>query len=409
MIIQKISNQEYEDFVSKSPLKSFYQSIEWMQEKEAEGRRCEIVGLFDNDTLVGASLVMYLKVMKRYYIAYASRGFIYDYKDITKNKKALVDYFDKKTTVMVKIDPPVILATYDKELNRTVNEESSKLIEELKNNGFIHFGYNMAAEAYQFRFVHRLTLHDTYDEELKEMNKSTRKNIELATFRGAKIRHASVDELDEVLKCFQYTIDRKEIKGFSREFYENLLKYYGDKCKMYLVYIDKQEYLSNLKSKINELEQEQLALNKEMERVNVGNKLNVRREQLMKSLTKYQTELKEVKDFPDGVNIASMLTITKYDEVVSLTSGMDNDYRVFCPKYLMYPEMIKEAINEHLKYVNFLGVKNITDPNDKDHGVYEVKRGFGGETLEYIGEFDLPINIRLYKIYMFINKIKGKK
>ena len=90
MIIQKISNQEYEDFVSKNDLKSFYQSIEWMQEKESEGRTCELVGLFDNDTLVGASLVMYLKVMKRYYIAYASRGFIYDYKDIPAFKNALI-------------------------------------------------------------------------------------------------------------------------------------------------------------------------------------------------------------------------------------------------------------------------------------------------------------------------------
>ena len=166
MIIQKISNQEYEDFVNKSDLKSFYQSIEWMQEKEAEGRTCELVGLFDNDTLVGASLVMYLKVMKRYYIAYASRGFIYDYNDIPAFKNALIDYFDKKTTVMVKIDPPVILATYDKDLNRNVNEESNKLIEELKNNGFIHFGFNMAAEAYQFRFVHRLTLKSSFEEQL---------------------------------------------------------------------------------------------------------------------------------------------------------------------------------------------------------------------------------------------------
>ena len=403
MIIQKISNKEYEEFVNKSNLKSFYQSVEWMQEKEAEGRKCELLGLFNNDTLVGASLVMYLKVMRRYYIAYASRGFIYDYKDIPAFKDALINYFGKNV-VMVKIDPPLILATYDKDLKKTLNHDSLDILLDLQKNGFVHFGFNMAAEAYQFRFVHRLTLKSSFEEQMQEMSKSTRKNMELAAFRGAKIKET--DDLDEVLKCFQYTIDRKEIKGFSREFYENLIKYYGNNCKMYLVYIDKQEYLSNLKDKINDLEQEQLALNKEMERVNVGNKLTTRREQIMKSMTKYQEELKEAKDVEDGVNIASMLTITKYDEVVSLTSGMNNDYRMFCPKYLMYPEMIKDAINNGLKYVNFLGVKNILDPNDKDHGVYEVKRGFGGETIEYIGEFDLPINKRLYKLYKFINKIK---
>ena len=71
----------------------------------------------------------------------------------------------------------------------------------------------------------------------------------------------------------------------------------------------------------------------------------------------------------------------------------------------MYPEMIKDAYKDKVKYVNFLGVKNIFDENDKDHGVYEVKRGFGGKTIEYIGEFDLPIRPILYKIY----KIKNKK
>ena len=59
-----------------------------------------------------------------------------------------------------------------------------------------------------------------------------------------------------------------------------------------------------------------------------------------------------------------------------------------------------------IKYVNFLGVKNIFDKNDVNHGVYEVKRGFGGQTIEYIGEFDLPINKLLYKLYKLKSKIK---
>ena len=101
-----------------------------------------------------------------------------------------------------------------------------------------------------------------------------------------------------------------------------------------------------------------------------------------------------------------MVTITKYDEVVSLSSGMNDKYREFCPKYIMYPEMIKKAIEQKIKYVNFWGVKNIFDKNDVNHGVYEVKRGFGGQTIEYIGEFDLPINKLLYKLYKLKSKIK---
>jgi peptidoglycan pentaglycine glycine transferase (the second and third glycine) len=404
MIIKKIDEATYEEFVSKSPQKSFYQSVEWMRVKH--DKKCELVGLYENDVLVGVSLIMYLQILRKYYIAYASRGFIYDYKNIPEFKKALLDYFTDKNVVMVKIDPAVILAVYNKDLEKSVNSNSLKIISELKKNGFIHFGFNMASEAFQFRFVHRLTLKDSYDQQKMEMSKSTRKNMELAEFRGVKSRYATLDELDLVLKCFQYTIDRKEIKGFPKSFYESLLKEFKDKIKMYIIYIDRDVYLKNLKEKINSLEQEQLSVDSEMLRVNVGSKLNLKKSQINAQQEKYHNELKEIRDIADNVVIASMLTITKYDEVVSLTSGMNNLYRKFNPKYVMYPEMIKDAFKDNLKYVNFLGVKNIMNPNDKDHGVYEVKRGFGGETIEYIGEFDLPVNKGLYKLYKFLCKIK---
>ena len=106
--------------------------------------------------------------------------------------------------------------------------------------------------------------------------------------------------------------------------------------------------------------------------------------------------------------IASMYTITKYNEVVSFASGMDNAYRKFNPKYVMYPKMINDAIEDKLVFVNFLGVKNIFDINDSDYGVYEVKRGFGGKTIEYIGEFDLPLNKVLYYVYNLVRKLKNK-
>ena len=48
-----------------------------------------------------------------------------------------------------------------------------------------------------------------------------------------------------------------------------------------------------------------------------------------------------------------MVIITKYNEVVSFASGMDNLYRKFNPKYVMYPKMINDAINEKLEYVIF--------------------------------------------------------
>ena len=75
----------------------------------------------------------------------------------------------------------------------------------------------------------------------------------------------------------------------------------------------------------------------------------------------------------------------------------------------MYPALIKDAIKNGIKYANFLGVKNIFDKNDEAYGVYDIKKGFGGYTVEYIGEFDLPIKKLGYKLYKAKENKERKK
>lgn len=404
MKVKKINEKDFEQFVSMHEYASMYQSREWKNVKEREKKKCELIGLYEENQLVGVSLIIYLPILKRFTFAYASRGIIYDYNEIKEFTKALKAYFKEKKVVFVRIDPPVILNEYDNKLNKT-SKEKLTLIEELKKNGFIHFGFNMAAEAFQFRFVHRITLESTYEKTYELMSKSTKKNMQTAIEKGVKIKEVQKDELEEVLRLFQYTIDRKKIKGFPKHFYYDLLEEFKEAVRMYIVYIDKEEYIKKLKEKIQALEESLNALEEQMKKIHVGGKLTTKKEQLENTILKTKKELTEASNLEKITNIAAMLTITKYNEVVSLTSGMDNTYRAFCPKYVMYPEMIKDAYKDKVKYVNFLGVKNIFDENDKDHGVYEVKRGFGGKTIEYIGEFDLPIRSILYKIY----KIKNKK
>ena len=408
MILKKIDEKTYEKFVSSSNLSSFYQSVEWYRLKLDEGKRCELLGLYEEDNLVGVSLIIYVKILKKYYYAYASRGFIYDYSNLEEFVVSLKEYFKGKA-IFVKIDPPIILNLYDKSGEKEFMLENRQLIERLKYVGFIHHGFNMAFECEQFRFVHKIKLESSYDEQVKLMSKSTRKNIELAKFRGVNIKIAQKDELDMILKFLNMSSERKHFASLSKKFYERLLDNFKDNIKLYLVYIDKKEYINNLDEKIKEEKNKLNDLKIKMEHDNIGRKLKKEEELINSAINKYIEELKDAQKLKDITYIAAMVIITKYNEVVSFASGMDNLYRKFNPKYVMYPKMINDAINEKLEYVNFLGVKNIFDKNAPDYGMYEVKKGFGGKTVEYIGEFDLPINQVLYYSYKLIKKVKGRK
>ena len=408
MILKKIDEKTYENFVSSSNLSSFYQSIEWYHLKLDEGKQCELLGLYAEDNLVGVSLIIYVKILKKYYYAYASRGFIYDYSNLEEFVASLKEYFKGKA-IFVKIDPPIILNLYDKSGEKEFMLENRQLIERLKYVGFKHHGFNMAFECEQFRFVHKIKLESSYDEQVKLMSKSTRKNIELAEFRGVNIKIAKKDELDMVLKFLNMSSDRKHFASLNKKFYERLLDNFKDNVVMYLVYINKSEYINNLKEKINDEKNKLKELKIKMEHDNIGRKLKKEEELINNAIDKYTEELNVTKGMDNETFIAAMVTINKYNEVVSFTSGMDNLYRKFNPKYVMYPKMINDAINKKLEYVNFLGVKNIFDKNDPDYGMYEVKKGFGGKTVEYIGEFDLIINYGLYYSYKIIKKLKRRK
>lgn len=408
MILKKIDEKTYEKFVSSSNLSSFYQSAEWYHLKLDEGKHCELLGLYEEDNLVGVSLIIYVKILKKYYYAYASRGFIYDYSNLEEFVASLKEYFKGKA-IFIKIDPPIILNLYDKSGEKEFMLENRQLIERLKYVGFKHHGFNMAFECEQFRFVHKIKLESSYDEQVKLMSKSTRKNIELAEFRGVNIKIAKKDELDMVLKFLNMSSDRKHFASLNKKFYERLLDNFKDNVVMYLVYINKSEYINNLKEKINDEKNKLKELKIKMEHDNIGRKLKKEEELINNAIDKYTEELNVTKGMDNETFIAAMVTINKYNEVVSFTSGMDNLYRKFNPKYVMYPKMINDAINKKLEYVNFLGVKNIFDKNDPDYGMYEVKKGFGGKTVEYIGEFDLIINYGLYYSYKIIKKLKGRK
>ena len=408
MILKKIDEKTYEKFVSSSNLSSFYQSVEWYHLKLDEGKHCELLGLYEEDNLVGVSLIIYVKILKKYYYAYASRGFIYDYSNLEEFVASLKEYFKGKA-IFVKIDPPIILNLYDKSGEKEFMLKNRQLIERLKYVGFKHHGFNMAFECEQFRFVHKIKLESSYDEQVKLMSKSTRKNIELAKFRGVNIKIAKKDELDMVLKFLNMSSDRKHFASLNKKFYERLLDNFKDNVVMYLVYINKSEYINNLKEKINDEKNKLKELKIKMEHDNIGRKLKKEEELINNAIDKYTEELNVTKGMDNETFIAAMVTINKYNEVVSFTSGMDNLYRKFNPKYVMYPKMINDAINKKLEYVNFLGVKNIFDKNDPDYGMYEVKKGFGGKTVEYIGEFDLIINYGLYYSYKIIKKLKGRK
>lgn len=68
-------------------------------------------------------------------------------------------------------------------------------------------------------------------------------------------------------------------------------------------------------------------------------------------------------------------------------------------------EIISYCIESNFSYYDLYGVSGIFDKDHPDYGLYAFKNGFGGDFIEYIGEFDKSIN---YPIYIGFNKVYPK-
>ena len=76
-----------------------------------------------------------------------------------------------------------------------------------------------------------------------------------------------------------------------------------------------------------------------------------------------------------------------------------------CGQYRLQWEIIKYAADHGYKRYNFYGIQDVFNPQGKDYGVYEFKKGFGGYVEELLGSYIIDIDSKA-KIYNLLRKIK---
>jgi peptidoglycan pentaglycine glycine transferase (the first glycine) len=76
--------------------------------------------------------------------------------------------------------------------------------------------------------------------------------------------------------------------------------------------------------------------------------------------------------------------------------------------------MIKYALENNYSYYNFYGISSNLSPEDPLYGIYTFKKGFGGEVVELVGEYDKVLSGKYYlyntayNIVHSLKKIKAK-
>lgn len=404
--VENVEKEKYEKFVSNHKTKShFLQSYTWGEfSKENKHTTPYYVGLVDDkNKLVATALLLQRKMPMGYSYLYCPRGFVCDYKDLDVIKEmteGIKGFAKSKKALFLKIDPDVKLETLDLDGNKIEGEENFELVDYLKKIGYKHLGFNKAFEHNQPRYTFRLDLREGIDSIKNNFHSTTKKVINKGNNYELEVYKNDEKYVDDFYKTMQDTADRENISIYSKQYYLNFYKelHKDNHSDIYIVYLNKKKTLNLLNNNLEELTKNRDSLTSENKKNEVQNQIN--------KLTKLIDEIKEVKE--DKIPLSSIITAKYGDKVWTIHGGNHSSLRTLNSNYLIYYEIIKDAVEEGYKTIDFFGTSYNPSEDDPEYGIWLFKKRLGGEYTEFIGEFDYVFKKFTYRLFNILIPIKRK-
>lgn len=430
MKLEKITKKEFKKFADKHPQITFHQTEEWANLKKKNLWDSYYIGLKDNNKIIAGSLILSKKIpVINKKIFYAPRGFLIDYtnKEILETfTKQLKKFIKDENGIFVKIDPYVEHIEHDNNGNIVENGyDNKKAIDNLKNLGYKHFGFNLMQDTLQPRWMHVIdTENKTLDDILKDMESKTRQILRKNEKSGIITREISKDELPLFKDIMQHTSDRREFVDRPLSYYESMWDTLHESgiLKIMIAEIDFNIYETNTK---NDLEYTQKELKERIYKKENNilkmnekkyNQANKQSENEIERLEKQLIKIDEYKkEFGDKTTLGGIMFLIYGNEVLSLHGGSLSKLMQFQSAYSTHYAGIKYAVENGYKKYNFYGITGDFRKENPLYGLYLFKKSFGGHVVELIGEFDLitskfwyhSYNIA-FSSYHFLKNIKKK-
>ncbi|NNG20597.1 peptidoglycan bridge formation glycyltransferase FemA/FemB family protein [Naumannella sp. ID2617S] len=375
--VRTISTAKHLDFIRAQPSASFLQTPAWAKVKSEWGS--ESLGFFDLDAdgspMVGAALVLYRQVprLKRY-LAYLPEGPVVDWAsvDVERLLPALVRHCRNQGAFGVRIGPTVLVRAWDADTIKAAisdpaihalsdatpdetNLDATRVRNQLRHLGWLPpkpESAGFAAGQPRFNFwlplAHPNGTPKTPEELLKGMNQLWRRNIKKAEKAGVQVRLGGRAELGRFHEVYAETAERDGFTPRPLSYFETmwdaLTAEDGDRIRLYLA-----EHEGDLVAATTW--------------VRVG-------QHAWYSYGASTSHKREVR----GSNAVQW-------------------------------RMITDALAAGATVYDLRGITEGLEADDPHLGLIQFKVGTGGRAVEYLGEWDLPINRALYRAFdAYVNR-----
>jgi lipid II:glycine glycyltransferase (peptidoglycan interpeptide bridge formation enzyme) len=368
--VRTISADEHRDFVVRRPSASFLQVPAWGEVK-SEWQR-ESVGWFRGDELVGVGLVLYRQLPKvKRYLAYLPEGPVIDWTDtdLAAWLQPMVTHLRSRGAFGIRMGPPVVCRRWDaKAVKDGVADDSVRRLGQVSPSVREPVGARVASQlqelgwrqqraeggfaAGQPQYNFHLPLRDedgkqrSEDDVLKGMNQQWRRNIKKAAKEGVVCARVPAEELDRRLQDFHHLyVHTAERDGFTPR---------------------PRSYFDTMFRALRAEDPDRIAL----------------------FIAEHEGDL-----------VAATVLIQVGTHAWYSYGASSTDKREVRGSNAVQWEMIRHALAHGAEVYDLRGITDTLDADDGHVGLIRFKVGTGGDAVEYLGEWDLPVSRALYKAF----------
>lgn len=407
--LKNIEKEKFDKFVEGHKTKShFLQSLSWGEfSKVKKNLTPYYLGLVnEDDEIVAATLLLEKKLPMNLSYFYAPRGFVVDYKkkELVKTMtKKIIEFIKNKKAIFLKIDPDIIRKSINYKGEETKNKDYDEIFNTLKEAGFKHQGYTKNFETMQPRYTFRIDLTQSLDEIEEHFSKTTKQRIAKALKLETEVTIGTQSDIKEFYHLMTLTESRKDFISYDEDYYETLYEIFnGNETSKATLFLGKVHIIKTIKA----LEKNLKTINNQISILPIDNlsksakakltELTKQKENIQKEIEKYKEYKKE---YGNELTLSAHMIIEYGDKAWVLYAGNHNILSETYANYNTYFEHIKYCKNKGLKIYDQFGTIGDLSKNNPRLGLHEFKKKFGGDYVEFMGEWDYITNYPMYLIF----------
>lgn len=359
-LIRTITPDEHAAYVAEQPAASFLQTPGWAAVKSEW--KAESLGWFDGERLVGVGLVLYRQMPKvKRYLAYLPEGPVIDWAgdDLGRWLRPLAGHLKSQGAFGIRMGPPVptrrwhaktvkdaIAAGQHPRLGDVpadvTDPVGASVAGQLRKLGWKapRSGEGFAAGQPQYVFQVPLAGKDE-DAVLKGMNQLWRRNIKKADKAGVKVAVGGPEDLKAFHALYTETAERDHFTPRPLPYFTKMYDALQSQCSVIRLY----------------------------------------------------------NAYHEGDLVASTIWIRVGQHAWYSYGASSTAKRDVRGSNAIQWRMLSDALAEGATVYDLRGITDTLDPDDPHIGLIQFKVGTGGDAVEYVGEWDLPLNKALYTAF----------